>query len=97
MERNVPLSGGFMVISIVGFFVSLFMVYNKVSHTWGVAMMLVFIIMFLASVVSMSNIELDTLLKLERAERGENIGKGKPIETVKTAKKAKPAKAKKRR
>jgi hypothetical protein len=94
MERNVPLSGGFMMIAIVGFFVSLFMVYNKVSHTWGVAMMLVFIIMFLASVVSMSNIELNTLLKLERAERGENINEDK---TAKAAKKAKPKKAKKRR
>jgi len=77
MEKNVPLSGGFMVISIVGFFVSLFMVYNKISHSWGIALMLVFAIMFMASVVSISNLELDTLLKLEHLGR-ENSNKTKP-------------------
>jgi hypothetical protein len=83
MERNVPLSGGFMAISIVGFFVSLFMVYTKISHTWGVALMMVFITMFLASIVSISNIELDTLLKLERAGR-ETTGKSKKSKLKKT-------------
>jgi uncharacterized membrane protein YccC len=66
MVKNIPLSGSFMVISIIGFFVALFMLYNKGYTDWGVAFMVAFIVMFLASVLSLSNMELDTLRLLDR-------------------------------
>lgn len=49
----VPLKGSFMVLSIVGFFISAYMIY-PVSTNFGVASMLVFAAMFVASLVSVS-------------------------------------------
>ncbi len=58
MERHVPLTSGFMLTSIIGFFVSVFFVW-KLSETWGFTFALFFVIAFIASVISMSNIEAD--------------------------------------
>ena len=66
MERNIPLSGSFMVISIIGFFIALFMLYNKGYRDWGIAFMVAFVVMFIASFVSLSNMEIDTLRILDR-------------------------------
>jgi hypothetical protein len=66
MAKNIPLSGSFMVISIIGFFVALFLLYNKGYRDWGVAFMAGFAIMFLASFVSLNNMELDTIRMLDR-------------------------------
>ena len=48
-----PLSGGYMVTSIVGFFISLFYLYPA-SPPWGFTLTLFFIIMFIDSLISMT-------------------------------------------
>lgn len=49
----VPLSGGFMLTSIVGFLISVFYVYPN-NNSWGFTLTLFFVIMFVASMVSMT-------------------------------------------
>ncbi len=49
----VPLKGSFMVTAILGFLLSYFYVY-PVSFNFGLACMFFFIIMFIASLVSMT-------------------------------------------
>jgi hypothetical protein len=51
--RYAHLSAGFMLTSIIGFFLSTFFVW-KISETWGVTFALFFIIMFVASIISMT-------------------------------------------
>ncbi len=65
MERTVPLSGGFLIVSIIGFFLSWFLVYNKGQPSWGISFMLVFIAMFMASFISIHKLEADTLVRLD--------------------------------
>ncbi|MBN2052533.1 hypothetical protein JW756_03445 [Candidatus Woesearchaeota archaeon] len=57
-ERHVPLTSGFMLTSILGFLISILFV-MKLSVTWGFTFALVFLIMFIASIISMSKIEAD--------------------------------------
>jgi len=47
------LSAGFMLTSIVGFFISVFLVWNM-SLSWGFTFALFFAIMFIASIISMT-------------------------------------------
>ncbi len=47
----VPLKGSFMVISILGFLISAYLVYTK-SFNFGIAFMIVFAAMFIASMIS---------------------------------------------
>ena len=49
-----PLSGSFMVSSVIGFAISWIFVY-KLSITWGITFMIFFIIMFIASIISMTH------------------------------------------
>lgn len=42
-----------MVTSIIGFFISLLQVYPYMSRKWGAAFMLFFIILFIASLITM--------------------------------------------
>ena len=51
--RYAHLSAGFMLTSIIGFFVSTFFVW-KISITWGFTFALFFVIMFVASIISMT-------------------------------------------
>ena len=52
--RNVaPLKGGYMITSIVGFLVSAYCV-SDVSARWGFAFALFFVLMFVASLISMT-------------------------------------------
>lgn len=60
-----PLPGSFMITSIVGFFISIFLVYPK-SPTWGFAFILIFILMFIASVISMTYADVDSMIAMER-------------------------------
>ncbi len=53
MNKIAPLSGGFMAGSIIGLMVSGLYVF-KYSKTWGFTLMLVFGIMFVSSLVSMT-------------------------------------------
>ena len=57
--KAAPLPHEWMIISIIGFFVSLLEVYASVSVKWGAAFMLFFILMFFASIVSMSKASTD--------------------------------------
>jgi hypothetical protein len=53
MIKYAPLSGGFMISSIVGFFVSSIYIADF-SLNWGFALAIVFVIMFIASIISMT-------------------------------------------
>ncbi len=53
-ELNVvPLSSGFMLTAIVGFIISIMYVYPR-NSTWGFTFVLFFILMFVASLISMT-------------------------------------------
>ncbi|NOZ81144.1 MAG: hypothetical protein GXP63_05725 [DPANN group archaeon] len=68
MFKVVPLSSGFFLTSIVGFFVSLYAIYPE-SKTWGFTLMLFFIFMFIAAMISMSTAQVDDILMQEAQER----------------------------
>lgn len=48
-----PLPGTFMITSIVGFAISAIYIWN-LSETWGFAFSLIFVLMFVASMISLS-------------------------------------------
>tara|TARA_Y100000310_G_C20654534_1_gene801303 strand:+ start:2034 stop:2270 length:237 start_codon:yes stop_codon:yes gene_type:complete len=48
-----PLSGGFMIISVIGFLISAYIVYDA-DKTWGLSFCLIFTLMFVASLISMT-------------------------------------------
>ena len=53
-EFNIaPLSGGYMITSIVGFLISAFYILPN-SATWGFTFVLFFTLMFVASLISMT-------------------------------------------
>ncbi|MFA6073314.1 MAG: hypothetical protein WC758_04335 [Candidatus Woesearchaeota archaeon] len=54
--RYAPLSSGFMVTSIIGFLVSIWMIMDW-SPTWGFTLTLFFAMMFIASMISMTKAE----------------------------------------
>jgi hypothetical protein len=60
-DRVTPLNSGFMVMGIVGFFVSLYLVYGW-NKNWGISFMLVFGIMLGASLYSMSRTTEESIL-----------------------------------
>ena len=64
-EFNIaPLSGGYMVTSIVGFLISAFYVYPN-STTWGFTLVLFFTLMFVAAMISMTYAPTDFQLKIK--------------------------------
>ncbi|MBN2142146.1 hypothetical protein JW711_02330 [Candidatus Woesearchaeota archaeon] len=65
ISRSVPLTSTFMLTSIIGFLVST-MYIMKLSETWGFTFALLFVIMFISGVISLSNIEADTRHGWER-------------------------------
>lgn len=65
-EFNVaPLSGGFMLTSLIGIMISLFYVFPN-SYNWGFTFLLFFALMFVASLISMAYAPSDWPLKMER-------------------------------
>jgi len=48
-----PLKGSFMVLAIVGFLISSYLIYPK-SFNFGIASMLIFTAMFIAALISMT-------------------------------------------
>ena len=53
-EINIaPLSGGYMLTSIVGFLISAFYIFPN-SYKWGFTFVLFFVLMFVASLISMT-------------------------------------------
>ncbi|MBN1157376.1 hypothetical protein JXA85_07160 [Candidatus Woesearchaeota archaeon] len=59
-----PLTSGFLLTSIIGFFVSAFYVY-KLTPAWGFTFSVMFLIMFIASMVSLARSSVDTKLRDE--------------------------------
>ena len=51
--RYAHLSAGFMLTSIIGFFISVFFIW-KISLSWGFTFSLFFLMMFVASIISMT-------------------------------------------
>ena len=51
--RYVHLSAGFMLTSIIGFFISIYFIMS-LSPTWGFTFTLFFMLMFVASIISMT-------------------------------------------
>ncbi len=49
----VPLKSSFMVTAMLGFLISAYWVYPQ-NMTWGIAFLIVFAVMFVASLISMS-------------------------------------------
>ena len=47
------LSGGYMITSMVGFIISAYYVFG-ISNTWGLTFMMFFVLMFVASLISMT-------------------------------------------
>jgi len=65
-EFNIaPLSGAFMITSIVGFLISAFYILPN-SGTWGFTLLLFFALMFVASLISMTYAPGDWPLKMGR-------------------------------
>jgi hypothetical protein len=62
--RFAPISGTYMAISMLGILISLMYVYKQ-SADWGVTFTLVFSLMFIASIVSMTVADPDTFIELE--------------------------------
>ena len=63
-ELNIaPLSGGYMITSIVGFLISAFHILPK-SRTWGFTFVLFFTLMFIAAMISMTYAPSDWPLKM---------------------------------
>lgn len=52
-SKIVPLSGSFMIAGIVGFAISALYIYPR-SNTWGFALAFLFVIVFIASMISMT-------------------------------------------
>ena len=92
-----PLTGTFMIISILGFIISLFLVY-KVTPPFGIAFALIFALMFIASIISMTYSDVDAVLKMERREmKGAAFEPAPAKAKTRRAKKSAKKKAKKRR
>ena len=63
-HNSAPLHGSFMIMAIVGFFLSYFLVYRKGLTDWGISFMIVFAIMLIASLVSMNDLEVQSSLRM---------------------------------
>ena len=65
-EFNVaPLSGAFMITSIVGFLISAFYIMPN-SNKWGFTFVLFFTLMFIAAMISMTYSPTDWPLKMNK-------------------------------
>jgi len=53
LKNVAPLKGGYMITSMVGFFISATYVYNN-SARWGFTFAIFFVLMFVASLISMT-------------------------------------------
>ncbi|MFC1755369.1 hypothetical protein ACFL96_18595 [Thermoproteota archaeon] len=75
MYKVAPLSSGFMLVSMVGFMVTVvYTSFGKIDPTWGFTLGLFFVIMFVSSMISMTYAPVEALMKQDAEERG-NIKK----------------------
>jgi hypothetical protein len=71
MERKfkfAPLNGAFMATSMIGGLISILWVYPK-DMDWGVTFTVVFGLMFVASIISMTVADPDLFVELERKDK----------------------------
>ncbi|MBI2653495.1 hypothetical protein HYX02_01655 [Candidatus Woesearchaeota archaeon] len=65
-EPNIaPLSGGYMITSIVGLIISIFYILPN-SNTWGFTLVLFFTLMFIAAMISMTYAPGDWPLRMDK-------------------------------
>jgi hypothetical protein len=63
-----PLSGGYMAGSMLGIFISLMYVYKQ-APDWGITFTIVFSVMFIASIVSMTAADPKEFIELETKKK----------------------------
>lgn len=66
--ETVPLKGSFMVTSIVGFIISWMYVLPR-NKSWGVTFIIFFVIMFIASLISMTTAPIEAEESLDHKYR----------------------------
>jgi len=68
--KAAPLSNGFMVASMLGFIISaVYWSFGRISETWGFTFCLVFVMMFIASMVSMTKAPVPDELQIDTARK----------------------------
>ena len=65
--KYVPLNSSFLAVSIIGFFVSVIYV-SDYSVNWAFAMGLVFVLMFIASIITMEKASIDMYPKQKKSK-----------------------------
>lgn len=61
MFKVAPLSSHFMMVSMFGFIISAFFITHPIFKTWAWAFLVVFVLMFISSLISMSKTDYDGL------------------------------------
>lgn len=49
-----PLKASFMAVSLLGFFITIYYLFDLMGQTWGLTFLIFFVLMFIASMVSMT-------------------------------------------
>ncbi len=75
-KNNVPLPSGFMFSSIIGIMVSILFVWKQ-NITWGFTFTLVFVLMFISSIISMTRAKADDKYHLSELAIHDQIHKRK--------------------
>ncbi len=71
-----PLPHEWMLVSIIGFFISIFEIYS-LNKTWGFTLCIFFVILFIASVVSMSGAGISEEELIELAVHDKRVRAGR--------------------
>lgn len=69
--QTAPLSGGFMILGIFTFLIGIFFIYD-LSASWGIIVTAAGLIVFLASMISVTNAPVEEELAIDAFERGES-------------------------
>lgn len=77
MFKVAPLTSSFMLVSMFGFIISAFFVTHPIYKTWAWAFLIVFVIMFISSMISMSKTPIGHIETLAIHEPGHYIKKKK--------------------
>lgn len=68
ITKAAPLSAGFMLTSIIGFMLSILIIYPR-WPTWGFTFTLIFTLMFISSVISMTYSEAESHLAIHKRKK----------------------------
>jgi len=91
-----PLRGSFMVASIIGFLISIFLIIpNPLWMDYGIAFMIVFLVMIIASIFSMTHSQTGIELQIDKGEIKPKIIRPKKSAKRSKLKRRKPVKRKK--